>query len=216
MEDACRRVGRDAADVTLMAVSKGVPASLLTSAVAVGLDLFGENRVQEAAAKIPAVPAATWHLVGRLQGNKAARALELFATIHSVDSLDLARRLDRLADVIDRATPYPVFLQVNVDEDLSKAGFSPAALGLALDGLVSLPNLELRGLMTIGRMGGRPEAGRPTFRRLRGLAESLHSQDSRLGAGLSMGMSDDFEVAVEEGATVVRIGRALFGDRLPH
>jgi pyridoxal phosphate enzyme (YggS family) len=194
-----------------MAVSKGVPASLLTSAVAVGLDLLGENRVQEAAAKIPAVPAATWHLVGRLQGNKAPRALELFATIHSVDSLDLARRLDRLADVTDRATPYPVFLQVNVDEDLSKAGFSPAALGLALDGLVSLPNLELRGLMTIGRMRDRPEAGRPTFRRLRALAESLHSQDSRLGAELSMGMSDDFEVAVEEGATVVRIGRALFG-----
>ncbi len=199
-----------------MAVSKGVPASLLTSAVAVGLDLLGENRVQEAAAKMPEVPAASWHLVGRLQGNKAARALELFATIHSVDSLDLARRLDRLADVTDRATPYPVFLQVNVDEDLSKAGFSPEALGLTLDKLTSLPNLELLGLMTIGRMGDRPEAGRPTFRRLRGLSESLHSQDSRLGAGLSMGMSDDFEVAVEEGATVVRIGRALFGDRLPH
>ncbi len=199
-----------------MAVSKGVPASLLTSAVAAGLDLLGENRVQEAAAKMPEVPAASWHLVGRLQGNKAARALELFATIHSVDSLDLARRLDRLADVTDRATPYPVFLQVNVDEDLSKAGFSPEALGLTLDKLTSLPNLELLGLMTIGRMGDRPEAGRPTFRRLRGLSESLHSQDSRLGAGLSMGMSDDFEVAVEEGATVVRIGRALFGDRLPH
>lgn len=194
-----------------MAVSKGVSLSRIAEAVEAGLEVLGENRVQEAAAKIPQLPPARWHLVGRLQGNKAARALELFESIHSVDSVDLAGRLDRLA--AGRSSPYPVFLQVDVDGDEAKAGFSPMALQDQLPRLASLANLELRGLMTIGRMADSPEAARPTFAALRDLAHRLRSRDERLGDGLSMGMSADFEVAVEEGATVLRIGRALFGAR---
>jgi len=177
------------------------------------LDVLGENRVQEAAAKIPQLPAARWHLVGRLQGNKAARALELFESIHSVDSAEVASRLDRLA--AGRSSPFPVYLQVAVDGDESKAGFSPVSLQEELPRLASLQNLELRGLMTIGRMADSPEAARPTFATLRELAGRLRSREHGLGDGLSMGMSDDFEVAVEEGATVVRIGRTLFGARPP-
>lgn len=213
--DACGRVGRDPADVTIVAVSKGVPAARLAAGLAVGIELLGENRVQEAAQKAPLVPGATWHMVGRLQGNKAARAVALFAAIHSVDSIDLARRLDRAAGAADRSSRYPVFLQVNVDGDQAKAGFAPVLLETELGGLADLRNLELRGLMTIGRMSHGAAEARPTFAALRDLSDRLRARDDRLGDGLSMGMSDDFEVAVEEGATVVRIGRALFGDRPP-
>lgn len=196
-----------------MAVSKGVPATWLSVAAEVGLGLLGENRVQEAAQKIPFVPGATWHMVGRLQGNKAARAVDLFSVIQSVDSVDLAVRLDRAAGAARYTSRYPIFLQVNVDGDDAKAGFLPASLEAELEGLAALPNLELRGLMTVGRMAERPEAARSTFVGLRELLERLRAREPRLGAGLSMGMSDDFEVAVEEGATLVRIGRALFGER---
>ena len=201
--------------MTVVAVSKGVPASRLAAAVALGLDVLGENRVQEAAVKIATLPGATWHMVGRLQGNKVARAVELFATVQSVDSLGLARRLDRAAAASGRSTRYPVFLQVNIDGDPAKAGFTPEALEEGLHSLATLEGLDLCGLMTIGRMAERPGAARATFARLRLLSEHLRDRDGRLGAGLSMGMSDDFEVAVEEGATVVRIGRALFGARPP-
>ncbi len=199
----------------LVAVSKGVPATWLPAAVEAGLGSLGENRVQEAAAKIPLVPGAAWHMVGRLQGNKAARAVDLFAAIHSVDSIDLARRLDRAATGSGRATRYPIYLQVNIDEERSKAGFSAESLAAALDELAALPSLEVLGLMTIGRLSDGPGAARPTFARLRGLSKRLRARDARLGEGLSMGMSEDFEVAVEEGATIVRIGRALFGERPP-
>jgi len=182
------------------------------------LTVLGENRVQEAEAKIGEVPGATWHLVGPLQSNKAARALAAFAEIDSVDSVDLARRLDRLAGEVRPAQRVPILLQVNVDGDPAKAGFEPAALAVAVDAIAAFPRLEVRGLMTVGRLVARAEDARPTFVALRRLAETLRSSDGReaggsLGPELSMGMSDDFEIAIEEGATVVRVGRALFGHR---
>ncbi len=199
--------------MTLVAVSKGVPASRLAAAVELGLDVLGENRVQEAADKVAGFHGVTWHMVGHLQGNKVARAVELFATVQSVDSLGLARRLDRAAAASGRSTRYPVFLQVNIDGDPAKSGFSPEALEQGLHSLASLEHLELCGLMTIGRISDRAAPAQATFAQVRALSERLRDRDGRLGAGLSMGMSDDFEVAVEQGATVVRIGRALFGAR---
>jgi len=211
--DACARAGREPADVTLVAVSKTVPAAALRDAVTAGLSLLGENRVQEALAKAPEVPGARWHLVGPLQSNKARRALEVFEAIESVDSVDLARRLDRLAGETRPGRRYPVLLEVNVDEDPAKAGFAPTELGPALDQIGALPGLDVRGLMTIGRLVERADDARPTFHALREISDRLRAAGAPLGGELSMGMTDDFEVAVEEGATIVRVGRALFGER---
>ena len=215
-------------------MSKTVLAGRLVAAVAAGLTVLGENRVQEAEDKAPVVTGATWHLVGPLQSNKARRAVELFRTIESVDSVDLARRLDRLvaegvasipiavgapapgaghAASSDSAGPLDVYLQVNVDRDPAKAGFLPEGLDEALPELAALPHLALCGLMTVGRLVAAPEEARPTFARLRELSGQLRARVPALGAGLSMGMSDDYAIAVEEGATVIRIGRALFGER---
>jgi PLP dependent protein len=213
IERACARVGRDPGQVTLVAVSKTVPAVRLRAAVAAGLVVLGENRVQEASVKVPEVPGARWHLVGPLQSNKARRALALFDVVQSVDSMDLARRLDRLAGELRPGQPFPVLLQVNIDEDPSKAGLDPATVRSALGELLALPNLRIDGLMTIGRLVDDAEAARPTFRALRELSTSLRDGDPRLGPALSMGMSGDYDVAVEEGATVVRVGQALFGRR---
>jgi pyridoxal phosphate enzyme (YggS family) len=212
---ACARVGRDPAGVDLVAVSKTVDAERLIAAVAAGLTTLGENRVQEAEAKVGSVGGATWHLVGPLQSNKARRALAAFDVIQSVDSLDLARRLDRLAPDVRPDDRYPVFLQVNVDDDAAKAGFGPTALEAAVAEIVALPGLEVRGLMTIGRLVDRPEDARPTFAALRNLSERLRVAVPGLGPALSMGMSADYAVAVEEGATTVRVGQAIFGHR-PH
>jgi pyridoxal phosphate enzyme (YggS family) len=209
---ACRRAGRDPAGVTLVAVCKTVEMGRLRAAVLAGLDLLGENRVQEAEAKAPQVPGARWHLIGPLQSNKARRAVGLFDVVETVDSVDLARRLDRLAGELARA-PLGVYLQVNVDRDPAKAGFDPDALEKALPELAALSNLTLLGLMTVGRLTGSAEEARSTFARLRGLSEHLRPIVPALGAGLSMGMSHDFEVAVEEGATVIRVGQAIFGER---
>ena len=213
IESACRRAGRDPATVSLVAVSKTVDVDALRDAVAAGLDLLGENRVQEAATKIPLVPGARWHLVGPLQSNKARHALELFDAIESVDSVSLAERLDRLARDVRPGTRYPILLQVNVDADPAKAGLDPAVLEAAVSRIGALEALEIRGLMTIGRLVTDPEAARPTFRRLRTLSTELRDAGLPIGPELSMGMTDDFEVAVEEGATIVRVGRALFGER---
>jgi pyridoxal phosphate enzyme (YggS family) len=215
---ACERAGRAPAEVTLVAVSKTVEPERLRDAVAAGLTLLGENRVQEGAAKAAEVPGARWQLIGPLQSNKARRAIEVYEAIQSVESVGLAERLDRLAREIRDAGPanrYPVLLQVNVDVDPAKAGFEREALPDALDRLAALDALDIRGLMTIGRLVDSPEAARPTFVALRELAERLRAGGGSLGPELSMGMTDDFEVAVEEGATIVRIGRALFGER-PH
>ena len=218
--DACARVGRDPGSVTLVAVSKTVPPERLVPAVAAGLTILGENRVQEAESKAAAVAGATWHLVGPLQSNKAKRALATFSVIESVDSVELAERLDRLAGEVRPGERVPVLLEVNVDRDPAKAGFGPDALAAALPRLARLERLELQGLMTVGRLVDRPEDSRPTFAGLRDLSEQLRAGDparggSILGPALSMGMSDDFPIAIEEGATIVRVGRALFGER-PH
>jgi PLP dependent protein len=212
---ACARVGRDPAGVDLLPISKAVPVDRLRLALAAGLRDFGENRVQEAEAKAAAVEGARWHLVGRLQSNKAGRAVELFSTIHSLDSLALARRLDRRVSEEGRPR-LPVYAQVNVDRDPAKEGFAPEALQAELAELLALGGLTVLGLMTVGRLVERAEEARPTFVRLRRLSERLRATDHRLGGGLSMGMTDDFEVAVEEGATVVRVGRAIFGERPPN
>jgi pyridoxal phosphate enzyme (YggS family) len=211
--DACARAGRDPTSVTLVAVSKTVPAVVLREAVAAGLTRLGENRVQEAEAKVAEVPGATWHLVGPLQSNKAKRALATFAMIESVDSVELAGRLDRLAEEVRPGERVPVLLEVNVDGDPAKAGFDPDGLAKAVDAIAALSRLDVRGLMTVGRLVERAEDARPTFVALRALSKRLRSSWPGLGADLSMGMSDDFEIAIEEGATVVRIGRAIFGHR---
>jgi hypothetical protein len=210
---ACARSRRSPAEVALVAVSKTVPAERLRAAVAAGHDLLGENRVQEAAAKIPLVPGPRWHLVGPLQANKGRRAVELFDMLEAVDSLALARRLDRIAGELRPGRPLPILLEANVDADPAKAGFAPAALATALPELLALPNVAVHGLMTIGRLAADPEDARPTFAALRELALRLRAAHPGLGLELSMGMTDDFEVAVEEGATIVRVGRALFGER---
>jgi pyridoxal phosphate enzyme (YggS family) len=213
--DAAARSGRPAGDVTLVAVSKTVPPERLRAAMAAGMQLFGENRVQEAAAKVDVVPGARWHLVGPLQSNKARRAVALFEAIESVDSVAIAGRLDRLAREAEPARRLSVFLQVNVDDDPSKAGFDPSDLERVLPELLALTGLHVAGLMTVGRLVSDPEQARPTFRALRDLSLRLRSANPGLGSGLSMGMSDDYPVAVEEGSTVVRVGRALFGERPP-
>jgi pyridoxal phosphate enzyme (YggS family) len=215
MAAACARSGRAPAAAELVAVSKTVPLGRLRLALEAGHDTLGENRVQEAAGKIPLLGPATWHLVGHLQKNKASRAVELFDVIESVDSSALATRLDRLAGEHGTRAggPLPIYLQVNVDDDPAKAGFAPDELRRELGAILELTNLEVRGLMTVGLFTSGGEEARPTFVRLRELSERLRASDSRLGAGLSMGMTDDFEVAIEEGSTLVRVGRALFGER---
>jgi hypothetical protein len=215
---ACGRVGRSPGQVTLVAVSKTVDAVRLRDAVAAGLTLFGENRVQEGAAKAPEVPGAHWQFIGPLQSNKARRAIEVYESIQSVDEVALAERLDRLAREVRGAGPvdrYPVLVQVNVDDDPAKAGFQPGALPEALERLARLDALDVGGLMTIGRLVESAEAARPTFAALRELSGRLRTEGAPLGPELSMGMTDDFEVAIEEGATIVRVGRAIFGER-PH
>ena len=216
--DACHRAGREPDEVTLVAVSKTVAAERLRQAVAAGVTTLGENRVQEAESKVGQVQGAVWHLVGPLQSNKARRALEVVDVVQTVDSVGLAERLDRLAREVRDAgagARYPVLLQVNVDDDPSKAGFPPDELAAALERTAGLDALEVRGLMTIGRFVEHAEAARPTFAALRELSGRLRQAGAALGGDLSMGMTDDFDVAVEEGATIVRVGRAIFGER-PH
>jgi pyridoxal phosphate enzyme (YggS family) len=215
---ACLRVGRSEAGVTLVAVSKSVPAARLRAGVHAGLTVFGENRVQEAAGKVEEVPNATWHLIGPLQSNKARRAVALFDCVESVDSVEIARRLDGVVGELRRGLdrpPLPVYVQVNVDRDHSKAGLDPDGIDRALNEIGAFENLRLEGLMTVGRLVRDADEARPTFRALAVLSDRLRRTMPMLGAGLSMGMSDDFEVAIEEGATLVRVGRALFGERPP-
>ncbi len=215
MAAACLRSGRSPDAVRLVAISKTVPMERLRLAQAAGHDLLGENRVQEAAAKIPALGPATWHLVGHLQKNKAAKAIELFDAVESVDSVALATRLDRLVGEHGSRSggPLPIYLQVNVDADPAKTGFTTGALERGLGEMLDLPNVELRGLMTVGWLTSGSTEARATFARLRELSERLRATEPRLGPGLSMGMTDDYEVAIEEGSTLVRVGRALFGER---
>jgi hypothetical protein len=212
IDRACARAGRDPASVTLAAVSKSQPPEVVRAAVDLGLTLFGENRVQEAKAKIPLCPGrARWHMIGHLQTNKARDAVEMFEMVESVDSLHLAQELNRRAEQL--AKRLPVLLEVNIAGEAAKFGYPPARVLDELRELNALPRLELHGLMTMAPWTPAPEKVRPIFRRLRELKAEC---EQRLGAPLphlSMGMSGDFEVAIEEGATLVRIGTALFGPR---
>ena len=212
MAAACARVGRSLNSVLLLPVSKGQPPDVVRAAAEMGLTEFGENRIQEAKAKFSMCPSRLrWHMIGHLQTNKCREAVRLFELIHSVDSLHLAAELDRCAERAARNTA--ILLEVNVSGEASKHGFLPPQLLAEFEELNRLRRLEIHGLMTMAPWTPEPEKVRPVFRRLRELRGEC---ETILGAPLphlSMGMSGDFEVAIEEGATIVRVGTALFGAR---
>ncbi len=213
--EACQRVGRNPTEIKLVAVSKMVDVTRIETAYGLGLHDFGENWVQEAAAKIPQIEApATWHLIGHLQTNKAKRAVELFDVIQSVDSVRIAQAISTAA--ASAGKEMPVLLEVNVSGEPTKYGFSPEDISAAVDDIARLPAIRIQGLMTIAAIVGHPDEARPYFAKLRQLRDNLRSTYPNIDwQHLSMGMTDDFEVAIEEGATIVRIGRAIFGER-PH
>lgn len=212
MSAACDRSGRDPAGVTLLAVTKSQPPEAVTEAFKLGLTLFGENKVQEAKAKKSLCSNRLhWHMIGHLQSNKCRDAVGLFEMIQSVDNLELAREIDRRAQAA--AKTMPILLEVNIVGEASKFGYAPDRLLAELKEINSLARLEIHGLMTIPPWSPVTEKVRPVFRRLRELKAEC---EAILGAPLqhlSMGMSHDYEVAIEEGATMVRIGTALFGAR---
>ena len=231
---AAKRAGRSPEEIRLVAVSKTHPPELVAQACAAGLRDFGENRVQEAEPKIAALAvdraAITWHLIGHLQSNKARRAAALFDIVHSVDSLILAEALARGVSARSPTsepqtpTPLPILLQVNVSGEASKDGFDLAGwedrpdrldrFFAAAERLLALPQLRVGGLMTIAPWGADPAAARPTFRSAQRLRDALARRFPAADwSALSMGMTDDFEVAIEEGATIVRVGRAIFRSR---
>jgi len=218
LEAAARRAGRDPAGIILIGITKTVPVAAIQEGVEAGLTDLGENRVQEAAAKIPELAGLqapggggiTWHLVGHLQSNKARPAIDLFSWIHSVDSADLARRLDRCSAEAGRAPR--VLVQVELGGEPTKHGIDTGALRDLVHEVAALPHLKLRGLMTLPPPFEDPVSSRPFFRKLRELRDELAGSALEL-PDLSMGMSHDFEVAIEEGASMVRVGRALFGER---
>ena len=212
---ACARVGRDPAGVRVVAVSKTQPAAAVAEAIAAGADAIGENRVQEAAGKRPLAPGAVpWHLIGPLQRNKAKAALGLFDVIETVDRAELADRLEGLLVEDDRV--LPVFIEVNVGGEAQKSGVTAGeAPVLAGHILARCPHLRLAGVMTVPPYDADPERSRVHFAALRELAKALAARRALPPLELSMGMSEDFEVAVEEGATLVRLGRILFGERRP-
>lgn len=211
---ASERAGRRAEEITLVAVSKTFSADAIRAAYEAGLRSFGENRVQEFEAKQPKLADladATWHLIGHLQSNKARRAAHLFHQVDSIDSLTLAQKLDSAAAA--EAKRLPVLIEVHLGGEATKSGVTERDLPALADSVERLPHLELRGLMTIPPYSDDPEAARPYFRRLRELRDGISQRLGRALPALSMGMSHDFEVAIEEGATEIRIGTALFGQR---
>ena len=209
---ACERAGRTPDDVTLLAVTKGQPPEVVEAAAQLGLMLFGENKVQEAKCKIPLCPGRLrWHLIGHLQSNKCRDAVDLFEMIHSADSLHLAQEINKRAG--QAAKRMPGLLEVNVAGEASKFGYAPEQLLTELKQVNALPRLDIQGLMTMPPWSPEPEKARPYFRQARELKAKC---EQILGAPLphlSMGMTGDFAVAIEEGATLVRIGTALFGPR---
>ena len=212
IQAAAVRSGRDPKGVELVAITKMHPAEKVREAAAAGQELFGESRVQEALLKIPSLPGRLrWHFIGHLQANKVRKALPLFELIHGVDSMEIARDIDRIA--ADLGLHPRVLLEVNVSGEGSKHGFAPEALERGLEQLLALSRLQVEGFMTMAPLAPEAEASRPYFASLRKLRDRLSAQAGVPLDTLSMGMSGDYEVAVEEGATLVRVGSAIFGDR---
>jgi len=211
---ASRKVGCNPDSVTLVAVSKTVPVSRIEEAIAAGVEVLGENRVQEARQKIASIgKKIPWHLIGHLQTNKASLAVSLFEMVQSVDSLRVAEALEREAG--KREKRLPVLVQVNISGETSKSGVAADEAPDLIEAVAGMPHLQLQGLMTIPPYSADPESGRPIYRRLRELRDRVNAE-GLIGTPmthLSMGMSHDFEVAVEEGATMVRVGTLLFGER---
>lgn len=219
LEDAARRASRDLGDIKLLAVSKHIPWQVVKDAVDCGQTIFGENYVQEGGEKIKQLAAAspqkiTWHFIGHLQSNKAKQVAEQFQVIETIDRLKLARALDSHLASLGRT--MDVFIQVNIGKELQKSGILPDNCENLLEQISECRNLRVTGLMTMPPFSENPEESRPYFRKLRTLAERLHAR-GLLGKTdrpeLSMGMSGDFEVAVEEGSTIIRVGTAIFGSR---
>lgn len=214
MARAAERARRDPDSVRLIAVSKTIPAATVQLALEAGVTDLGENRVQEAQLKIPALAAwpARWHLIGHLQSNKVAKALQLFAVIHSIDTVELATLVSRRC-LARQPDPVTVLFEVNIAGEASKQGFTPERLIAAAPTLAGLPGLRPVGLMTVAPAVTDPEEVRPAFRHLRELQARLTGIFGAEFRELSMGMSHDYGVAIEEGATMVRIGTAIFGAR---
>lgn len=212
IEQAALKAGRTVTEIELVAVSKTHPPEAVTEALEAGHFLFGESRVQEARAKIPLVSSqARWHFIGHLQKNKIRQALPLFELFHSIDTLELARDMDRIASEMGL---FPrVLLEVNVAGEATKFGFSPEILNAQMEELLSLKRLQIEGLMTIAPFAPEPEDSRQYFVAMRELRDRIQTAFHVPLPQLSMGMSGDYEVAVEEGATLVRVGTALFGSR---
>jgi pyridoxal phosphate enzyme (YggS family) len=213
IDRAAQHAGRRAEEITIVAVTKTHPAETILAAYQAGLRHFGENRVQEFESKTPALTnlTASWHLIGHLQSNKAARAARLFNRIDSVDSLSLAQRLDAAAAAENKK--LGVLIEVHLSDETTKSGVSEADLPALAESVSTFPNLQLRGLMTIPPFFEQPEAVRPFFRKLAELREKVSRRIAKPLPILSMGMSHDFEIAIEEGATEIRPGTALFGAR---
>ena len=212
---AARRAGRPAEEITLIGVSKTQPAEAIREAYAAGLRHFGENRVQEWAGKQDGIQnlSATWHLIGHLQSNKAVRAAKLFHSVDSVDDFALAQRLDRARSEIGTRAKLRVLIEVHIAKEETKTGVGAEELPELVEKVARLPMLELAGLMCIPPFAENADEARPYFSRLRELRDDLAKRLGRALPVLSMGMSHDFEVAIEEGATEVRVGTALFGTR---
>lgn len=212
VEQAAVKSGRNAKDCELLVVSKTWPAETVTEVVAAGQLIFGENKVQEAEGKIPALPENLhWHLIGHLQRNKVRKALPLFDVIHSIDSLKLARYTSNIATEL--GVKPEVYLQVNLAGEESKDGYSLEKLHGEFDELFGLTGIQIQGLMCIPPAAKTPEHARPWFAQLRELRDELEKQANQKLPGLSMGMSGDYQVAIEEGSTIVRVGSAIFGKR---
>jgi pyridoxal phosphate enzyme (YggS family) len=212
IDAAAARAGRAPEEVTLLAVSKTWPAEVVRFAVDAGQTRFGENKVQEGEAKAPVLPSfLEWHHIGNLQKNKVRKALAVFGTIHGVDSLDLARQIDRIA--AEEGLEPAVYLQVNLAREASKSGFAAEDLRGDFEAILELPRLRILGLMIIPPFTPEAEESRPAFAALRAFRDELTRDFGIPLPGLSMGMSHDFAVAIEEGATIVRVGSAIFGSR---
>jgi pyridoxal phosphate enzyme (YggS family) len=212
MQDATHRVGRQVSDVRLVAVSKTYPPAVIQEAWNAGQHVFGENRVQDALPKIAELPAeAEWHFIGHLQSNKIRKALPAFTLIHGVDNLELAQQINRIAG--EMGLTANILLEINVSGEASKFGFSPTDLRQNLEDLLCLPNIRINGLMTMAPYSEDPELARPVFSKLRILRDELAAKTGQALRELSMGMSGDFEVGIDEGATIVRIGSSIFGHR---